>query len=233
MVFISPPLRFTNQQENPPGPGPSRLQGAKGILVRHGSDRWPENMFSLREKWLLFPRNVFMGVGGKNPVCFWHLKIIYVFVRGFFLWSHGLLRAIFSCIVFVFLKLWHFHTTLFQNVAKEGISPYFKEIQIGDLGQQCDSFLHVFRCFSDTSGWEPHMSGGCFSLARREDSDGRRTRNRRALGWCVEACWKRLLEFWSTLSPIIYGSVENGHIWKATILLETSHFPLPWLWKEG
>ena len=36
-----------------------------------------------------------------------------------------------------------------------------------------------------------------------------------AWGWCVEACWKRLLEFWSTLSPMIIIIMVQ---WKMAII---------------
>ena len=70
----------------------------------------PENMCSYRKMIAIQG----MGVGGKNPVCFWHLNYIYKYTYIYICvcnWIlplvHGLLRAIFSCIVFVFLKLWH------------------------------------------------------------------------------------------------------------------------------
>ncbi len=41
----------------------------------------------------------------------------------------------------------------------------------------------------------------------------------------IKMCWS------TTLSPIIM-EVENGYIWKVTILLEILPFWLPWLWEE-
>ena len=56
------------------------------------------------------------------------------------------------------------------------------------------------------------MSGGCFSLARREDSDGRRTRNRRGMGVMCGGLLEKVVGILIYAFSHNHGSVEYGHI---------------------